>query len=182
MPGDPAAPGEPDLAEEARFWREWNRAALARAGITPDGARVAAVERRARTSSAILREPAPVADRELVQVHAAAGKFFQACLRGSWVPDYLAERGLSAVLLPSSPRKAGHAPATWTALTDHLQRQGYAPQVLQASGLVTTGRDGHLHDKFRDRLMVPLRDQDGLAIAFIGRRHPDHGDDQGRST
>jgi DNA primase len=172
-------PGEPDLEQEARFWREWNRAAYARAGITPDTTRIAALEHRASTGSAVLREPGPVADRELVAVHAAAGKFFQACLRGSWVPDYLARRDLAAVLLPSSPWKAGYAPATWSALTDHLRRQGYAAEVLQASGLVTTGRDGHLYDRFRDRLMIPLRDEDGLAIAFIGRRHPDHGDDHG---
>jgi DNA primase len=179
MPGEPVARGEPDLAQEARFWREWNQAAFARAGVTPDTARIAAVERRAGTNTAILRGPAQVAGRELVQVHAAAGKFFQACLRGSWVPGYLADRGLGAVLLPSSPWKTGYAPATWTALTDHLRRQGYASEVLQASGLVATGRDGHLYDRFRYRLMIPLRDEDGLAIAFIGRRHPDQGDDHG---
>jgi DNA primase len=122
-------------------------------------------------SSAILRGRA-IADRDLVQVHATAGKSFQACLRGSWVPDYLAGCGLDAVLLPSSPWRVGYAPATWTALTDHLRRQGYASEVLQASGLVMVGRDGHLYDRFRDRLMIPLRDEDGQAIAFIGRRHP----------
>jgi DNA primase len=136
-------------------------------------------ECRADADTAIPRSPVPAADRDLIEVHAVAGRFFQACLHGSWVPDYLADRGLAAALLPASPWKIGYAPATWTALTDYLRRQGYPSSLLLESGLVTTDRDGHLRDRFRDRLMIPLRDGEGLAIAFIGRRHPEHGDDHG---
>ncbi|MGD0556484.1 MAG: toprim domain-containing protein [Streptosporangiaceae bacterium] len=187
----PDADGEPDLDEEARFWREWNTAVYARtrsreeaaalaARVSPDPDRVTAVHRRAETSVARLgTRPEGARDRRLVQIHAAAGRFFQACLQGSWVPGYLTDRGLAAALLSSSPWKIGYAPATWTALTDHLRRQGYREEVMLRSGLVTTGRDGRLHDRFRDRLMVPLRDSHGTAIAFIGRRHPDATDDHG---
>jgi DNA primase catalytic core len=175
--------GEPGLAAEKQFWREWNADAYARAAARGDipGAgpeQTQALRRRAEALDAVTRR-GPGRNAELVQIHAAAGRFFQACLHGSWVGDYLGERGLSAALLPSSPWKIGYAPATWTALTDHLRRQGYPSELMLASGLVTTGRDGHLRDRFRDRLMIPLRDEHGVAIAFIGRRHPDAGDDKG---
>jgi DNA primase len=182
---------EPDLAGEARLWREWNTAVYARAGtreqaaalaarVSPDPGRLAAVQRRAETSVARLGSlPEGTRDPRLVQIHAAAGRFFQACLHGSWVPGYLTDRGLAAALLPSSPWKIGYAPATWSALTDHLRRQGYPEELMVRSGLVATGRDGHLYDRFRDRLMIPLRDSRGVAIAFIGRRHPAATDDHG---
>jgi DNA primase len=176
--------GEPGLAKEAEFWREWNADAYARARArgdvpAPDARRSEAVRRRAETIAAVASRREAPSDAELIQIHAAAGRFFQASLRGSWVPDYLSDRKLSAALLATSPWKIGYAPATWTALTDHLRRQGYDHQVMLRSGLVTTGRDGRLHDRFRDRLMIPLRNERGIAVAFIGRRHPDSTDDDG---
>lgn len=171
-----------DLAKEAEFWREWNADAYARARARgdippPDTRRSEALRRRAETTSALTSRREGPRDAELIQIHAAAGRFFQAALRGSWVPDYLSDRGLSAALLATSPWKIGYAPATWTALADYLRRQGCDHELMVRSGLVIEGSNGHLHDRFRDRLMIPLRDERGLAIAFIGRRHPDCADD-----
>lgn len=174
-----ASHGEPDLAEEARFWREWNAAVYARSENASLATRAIPDRSRMPASVSNLGVPEQVTEAQLIEVHAAAGRFFQACLRGSWVPDYLNSRSLAAALLLTSPWKIGYAPATWTALTDHLRRIGYPNAVLLSSGLVITGRDGHLHDRFRDRLMVPLRRETGAVIAFIGRRHPDHGDEEG---
>lgn len=185
-PGRGLTPGggraEADLAQEAEFWREWNADVYARARgdiPAPDTRRSEAVRSRAETTTAVTSRPEGASDPALVQVHAAAGRFFQAALRGSWIPDYLSDRGLAAVLLARSPWKIGYAPATWTALTEHLRRQGYGHEVMLRSGLVVTGRDGRLYDRFRDRLMIPLRDEHGVAIAFIGRRHPHGTDDDG---
>jgi DNA primase len=141
--------------------------------------RIAAVRRRAETARAVHSPPVVERDPELVQIHAEAGRFYQACLRGSWVPGYLTSRGLDAALLPTSPWKIGYAPASWTALTEHLRRLGHCDAALLCSGLVVTGKNGQLRDHFRDRLMVPLRAEDGYVVAFIGRRHPDAGDDHG---
>ena len=141
--------------------------------------RIAAVRRRAETAKAVHFPSTVQRDPELVQIHAEAGRFYQACLHGSWVPKYLASRGLDAALLPSSPWKIGYAPATWTALTDHLRRLGHSDAALLCSGLVVNGKNGQLRDLFRDRLMIPLRAEDGYVVAFIGRRHPDVGDDHG---
>jgi DNA primase len=193
----PNGDGAPDLAAEARFWRDWNTAAFDCAGHnhgaghtseeaaalaarnTPDPDRLASVRGHAEAAAAILTRPEAAVDPGLIEIHAAAGRFFHACLPGSWVPDYLADRGLSAALLTTSPWKIGYAPATWTALLDHLRRQGWDDATMLCAGLVTRGRDGRLHDRFRDRLMIPLRDEHGYAVAFIGRRHPEAGDDKG---
>jgi hypothetical protein len=45
--------------------------------------------------------------------------------------------------------------------------------TLLASGLAMRARTGNLIDVFRDRLMLPLRSDDGAVVAFIGRAHPD---------
>ena len=134
---------------------------------------------RARTTEAVLRSARPVRDPELVQIHAEAGRFYQACLAGSWVPAYLADRGLSAALLPTSPWKIGYAPASWTILTEHLRGLGHCDAALLCSGLVVNGRNGQLRDHFYDRLMIPLRAEDGYVTGFIGRRHPAAGEDYG---
>jgi DNA primase len=94
------------------------------------------------------------------------------------VPGYLADRGLDAALLPSSPWKIGYA-ASWTILTEHLRGLGHCDAALLCSGLVVAGSNGQLRDHFHDRLMIPLRAEDGYAVGFIGRRHPNAGDDHG---
>jgi DNA primase len=181
---------QPDPAAQARNWPDWNMAVSARdhpgeeaaelaARISATPARITAGRARAETRLAF-HSPSPVVrDAELVQIHAEAGRFFQSRLPGSWVPGYLASRGLAAALLPSSPWKIGYAPASWTALTGHLRQLGHCDAALLRSGLVTTGKDGHLRDWFHDRLMIPLRAEDRVVIAFIGRRHPSTGDTHG---
>jgi DNA primase len=139
----------------------------------------AALRARAATTEVVHLPPPAPRDPELVQIHAEAGRFYQACLAGSWVPGYLANRGLAAALLPASPWKIGYAPASWTLLTDHLRGLGHCDAALLCSGLVVNGKNGQLRDHFHDRLMIPLRAEDGIVTGFIGRRHPDAGDDRG---
>jgi DNA primase len=186
-PGGREPEPTPGPVGDGRSWRDWITPASQRTDpetpdvtrARPDLDRALAFSHRAEAGAALLERTEPGRDPELVQLHALAGRFFQACLPGSWVPDYLADRRLDAALLPSSPWKIGYAPATWTALTDYLRRQGYPPKTLLRSGLVKVGRTGHLHDFFRDRLMIPLRNDQGIAVAFIGRRPPGTGDEHG---
>ena len=130
-------------------------------------------------TAAVLSPESAERDPELVQIHVEAARFYQACLRGSWVPDYLASRRLDAALLPTSPWTIGYAPPSRTLLTDHLRGLGHCDAALLCSGLAVNGSDRQLHDLFRDRLMIPLRAEDGVTVAFIGRRHPDASEDHG---
>lgn len=190
MNGNGESASQADLAQEARNWSAWNTVVYgrdhphdeaselaARISATPE--RAANTVRRAETTGALLTPPAPCRDPELVQIHAEAGRFFQACLAGSWVPGYLASRGLDAALLPTSPWKIGYAPASWTALTRYLRGLGHCDAAMLCSGLVTNGRNGQLRDRFHDRLMIPLRAADRIVVAFIGRHNPAVGDGRG---
>jgi DNA primase len=136
-----------------------------RAETTP----VAAVDhatppRRQRRSTAQLEREA------LIDLHAIAHLFYATKKAESWVPEYLIERGLESALYPSWG--VGYAPRSWRALTAHLSRSGISEELLLATGLVVRARNGKLIDRFRDRLMLPLCNETGDVIAFIGRAAP----------
>jgi DNA primase len=107
---------------------------------------------------------------DIVQVNAAAQAFFRGRLAGSWVPGYLASRGLGPDV--QELWGAGHAPASWDALTRHLRALGCGDRLLEAAGLARRSRRGTLIDVFRNRATLPVRSPDGTIIAFIGRAHP----------
>ena len=109
----------------------------------------------------------PVPDDDIVQVNMAAHAFFQSRMPASWVPGYLAARGFGIGI--QQLWQAGHAPASWDALTRHLRALGFPDTVLEASGLARPSRRGTLIDTFRNRAMLPIRSADGTVIAFIGR-------------
>lgn len=64
---------------------------------------------------------------------------------------------------------APNAPGEGAALTRALVREGYDLEILVSAGLAATGPDGHHYDRFRDRVIFPIRDEQGRVIAFGGR-------------
>lgn len=111
----------------------------------------------------------------LIAVHQDALDFYRAAVPSSWVRPYLEDRKLAAALEPGSIWHVGHAPAGWTSLVDHLRQLGYRDATLEQSGLAQRACTGQLIDRFRDRLMLPIRDSSGDIVAFIGRAHPGAG-------
>ena len=103
------------------------------------------------------------ARQRIYQTLTAAHTFFTQRAETSWVPGYLATRGL-----PTDA--AGYAPAGWTTLTDHLREAGYTDTDLKAAGLAKTSARGTLIDVFRDRAVLPIHTPDGQVAAFIGRK------------
>lgn len=108
---------------------------------------------------------------ELLEAHRLAHAFYREQVPTAWVPEYLDGRSLSVAL--DAPWSAGYAPSAWHALTDRLRESGLDDAVLLASGLAAVNRNGRLIDRFRDRLMLPMRDPTGAVVGFIGRAHPD---------
>jgi DNA primase len=102
-----------------------------------------------------------------VPIYDVAARFFRERLADSWVPDYLAGRGLGSDVLERW--QVGYAPAARDALIRRLRRNGYSDQVILAAGLARSARNGRLADLFRDRAMLPIRSPRGTIIAFIGR-------------
>ncbi|HEX2807174.1 MAG TPA: toprim domain-containing protein [Kineosporiaceae bacterium] len=106
---------------------------------------------------------------ELLAIHTSAANFYARRLTGSWAQTYLIERVGSINALIWRP---GYAPGRWTSLTQHLRRQGHHDEAIEASGLALRIRTGRLVDRFRDRLVFPMLDDQGHPIAFVGRHHP----------
>jgi DNA primase len=87
---------------------------------------------------------------------------------------FLGERGFDA----EAARRfgVGFAPKSWDVLTKHLRGRGFTTEELAASGLVSQGDRG-VYDRFRGRLVWPIRDVTGQTVGFGARRLLD--DDNG---
>lgn len=116
---------------------------------------------------------APVSRERLHELNSLAHNYFRTAYPTSWAAGDLRKR-LGTDLLDHPNWQPGYAPAGWTHLTDHLHSQGATDDELLAAELSSTTRTGRLIDRFRDRLIFPIRDSTGNIVAFIGRRHPNH--------
>jgi DNA primase len=83
--------------------------------------------------------------------------------------EYLAERGLTEQTLDRFG--IGYAPNTWDAMTKRLRAMGFTDGELVTAGLASEGRRGPI-DRFRGRIIIPIRDQSGRAIGLGGRILP----------
>ena len=72
----------------------------------------------------------------------------------------------------------GYAPDEWDALTKVLRAQGFTIEELNLAGLVKDGQRGPI-DRFRNRLVWPIRDISGDIVGFGARKLADDDSDQG---
>jgi len=136
----------------------------ARAGIdiSPYERRQGSVEAQAKARS----------EREnLERAVACAQNFFttllQANLNGG-VGLYLKKRGIDPV--QAKAFGLGFAPDSWSSLKDELGRQRIDERVAVAAGLLVQKEGSNRsYDRFRDRLIFPIRDVSGTVIGFGGR-------------
>ncbi|MDN3553625.1 DNA primase [Halomonas almeriensis] len=109
--------------------------------------------------------------KEGVNLLELAASFFRERMKmpeGRQARDYLDQRGLS----PEVVREfgIGFAPAEWEALRHHLGEHGISEAVQIEYGLLVHREDsGRMYDRFRDRVMFPIRDIRGRTVAFGGR-------------
>lgn len=107
-----------------------------------------------------------------------ANRFYQQQLRSNAqrqrAVDYLKQRGLTGQI--AARFQIGYAPPGWDNLINELEADPQLagdndlPTALERAGLVihNEGRDSH-YDRFRDRIMFPIRDMRGRTIGFGGR-------------
>ena len=81
--------------------------------------------------------------------------------------EYLKRRGLSG--RTAAAFGLGYAPPGWDNLLRHLGANREAVEQLEVSGMLAGNDEGRRYDRFRDRIMFPIRDQRGRTIAFGGR-------------
>jgi DNA primase len=107
----------------------------------------------------------------LYDVMEMAAKFFEAELqapRGARARGYLADRQLAQAV--QKEFRLGYAPDDRSALRSHLAEKGIPLEQMAEAGLVISGDDIPVaYDRFRDRVMFPIRDPRGRVIAFGGR-------------
>jgi DNA primase catalytic core len=116
------------------------------------------------------KDSKPPLDR-LYAVNAAAVRFYTDRLRTSRkAAAYLRSHGIIAAADPDTPWQVGYAPRPWTGLATHLQGAGFTSEEVTAAGLGFIHRtSGHLLDRFRERLMFPVTDENNRVVAFTAR-------------
>ena len=104
---------------------------------------------------------------------ALASGWFRSQLKSASGADALAylrdQRGLSEATMDTF--ELGYAPDQWDGLLKHLQHvEGLSPELLESAGLVVPRKGGNgFYDRFRGRVIVPIRDRQGRVIGFGGR-------------
>ena len=63
----------------------------------------------------------------------------------------------------------GYAPKSWDAVLNYLKNKGYPVKDMIEAGLLTERQDGKVYDRFRHRLMIPIRNMSGQMAGFGGR-------------
>ena len=109
--------------------------------------------------------------RTLLERVAQADRFFRQQLRAhsdrQRAVDYLRQRGLTGQI--AGIFGIGYAPPGWDNLCRALRGDGVSAEDLLSAGLASRDEQGRLRDRFRDRIIFPIRDRRGRAIAFGGR-------------
>ncbi len=124
--------------------------------------------------------PVPVPDKQtqerydheavLLKVMDAAHSWFMRQLRcntGEEAKAYVKQRGISDDVMETFG--IGYAPARRDGLKQELQQQGISESQMVECGLLIQVEGKPTYDRFRDRVMFPIRRMDGKIIAFGGR-------------
>ncbi len=136
------------------------------------------LELLAKQAGVQLKAPSPQSDEQnkqrnkLLELNAAAATYFHQLLTGSpagaKTREYLVTRQLTTETI--STFQLGYALNEWDALKKHFLERGYTTEDLLATGLITERDDGSSgYDRFRDRLIIPIRDPQGRTIGFGAR-------------
>ncbi|MDD6088726.1 MAG: DNA primase [Desulfovibrionaceae bacterium] len=108
----------------------------------------------------------------LLRIQELAAAHFASCLsektEGAECRHYIAERGLSDEIIRFF--HLGWSPRTWQSLTESLRRAGFQDDLGIEAGVLSRNKEsGRVYDRFRGRLMFPIRNLSGSVIAFGGR-------------
>lgn len=109
--------------------------------------------------------------RDLYEVMKMAARFYRLQLRdhpqSQHAKEYLKRRGLTAEI--AKEFKIGFAPPGWDSLLKGLRADAGLQKQLIEAGMVVSKESGKIYDRFRERIMFPIRDGRGRYVAFGGR-------------
>ena len=105
---------------------------------------------------------------ELFSLLDTVARHWQACLKDTpEAVDYLKRRGIDGAT--AKRFSIGYAPEGWSNVLDKFGKSPEAVERLLATGLIIAKDNGGHYDRFRDRVIFPIRDARGRTIAFGGR-------------
>ncbi|MFW0871042.1 MAG: DNA primase [Patescibacteria group bacterium] len=81
--------------------------------------------------------------------------------------DYLKKRGFTKQQIIDY--QIGYAPAGWNHLETFLSKKGIDKKIIEKVGLIKKGDQGNYYDRFRERIIFPLRNMSGKVVAVSGR-------------
>ncbi len=109
--------------------------------------------------------------KDLYQLMEQVAQFYQSQLRShansKQVVEYLKNRGLSGEVCQRFG--IGYSPDNWDEVRKHFGKNKQAEQQLIDTGVLIEKERGGSYDRFRDRVMFPIRDKRGRVIGFGGR-------------
>jgi len=105
---------------------------------------------------------------ELFSLMDSVARHWQSCLKDAPAAvEYVKNRGIDG---PTAKRFGiGYAPEGWSNVLDKFGKSDEAIEKLLATGLIIRKDNGKHYDRFRDRIMFPIRDARGRTIGFGGR-------------
>jgi DNA primase len=138
----------------------------------------AALEQLAQRAGVQLRERTEQDEQQdqlrtrLLEINSAAAAFFHHLLvkspRGEAARAYVARRAIDDATVEAF--QIGYSAGEWSALLTYLtDRKGFELDEIEAAGLIIKHETRGYYDRFRDRLMFPIRNLKGEVIAFGGR-------------
>ncbi len=126
------------------------------------------IPEKQKTEQEILREKN---SKQIFDSNALAVKFFQACLLkteyGKNALEYLSKRGIDADIIERF--SLGLAAPGYHTLCNALEKRGVSAELLAKAGLAVKRDDGSVYDRFRERIMIPIKDARGRVVGFTGR-------------
>ena len=103
----------------------------------------------------------------LKEINQAAAEYYHKLLLRFPALDYLTRRGISSKAIEDF--QLGFSLDSWNALRGHLIEIGYDEEELLAAGLLVGKEEERSYDRFRNRLMFPIRDITGRTLGFGAR-------------
>ncbi|UDE96241.1 DNA primase [Carnobacterium viridans] len=124
-------------------------------------------------------QPNDSAKEKLIRVHEESAELFHHILLNTTIGEealeYLTQRGLTREVIDTF--NIGFAPRERTMLHQYLVGKNYEQELLKKTGLFVEKDSGELLDRFYNRIIFPIRNQQGKTVAFSGRIFQQDADD-----
>jgi DNA primase len=109
--------------------------------------------------------------QKLISINNIATKFYKYLLMetafGKKALQYLSNRQIGDKIINTF--EIGYAPSSWNSLSKFLNKKGYSNDDIVASGLAILSSKNTVYDRFRNRIIFPLKDIKGNVLGFSGR-------------